>query len=143
EQAQRLAGLDIGRPGWPSVSEQNLPLLGRRFCPQAVMMGENWIRWQASLRCAISLLAVERYRQVHGHWPKSLADLVPDYLAKVPVDPYEAAPLRFRPFAEGVMVYSIGADRQDNGGKVDTHFMTKGSDYGFRLWDVTRRRQPP
>ncbi len=121
----------------------DLPVLGSNFAPQCINVGENWIGFQASLRCAIALLAVERYRQAHGHWPRSLSDLVPDYLAKVPIDPYDAAPLRFRSFVDGVVVYSVGADREDNGGKFDRNPQAKGSDRGFRLWDVARRRQPP
>jgi hypothetical protein len=88
------------------------------------------------------LLAVERYRQDHGRWPKALSELVPDYLPAVPIDPHDGAPLRFRRFADGVMVYSVDADGEDNGGDLD-EASKKGKDWGLRLWDVSRRRQPP
>ena len=38
----------------------------------------------------------------------------------------------------------IGPDGEDNGGKMDRqHPVTPGTDIGFRLWDVAKRRQPP
>ncbi len=125
------------------ASAKTLPKLARLLAPAAVKIGDAWIRSQMSMRCAIALLAAERYRQAHGHWPKTLADLMPEYLQQVPVDAYDGAPLRFRPFSEGVLVYSIGPDRVDNGGNLDDNPQKQGTDWGFRFWDVARRRQPP
>src|SRR5205085_1962188 len=55
-------------------------------------------RDQATLRCGIVLLASERYRRAHGRWPQRLNDLVPGYLSKVPLDPFDGRPLRLAPF---------------------------------------------
>jgi hypothetical protein len=43
----------------------------------------------------------------------------------------------------GVVIYSIGPDRQDNGGTLDNNPHKVGTDVGFRLWSVPQRRQPP
>jgi hypothetical protein len=89
-------------------------------------------------------LAVERYRQARGDWPASLDKLVPGYLAFVPLDPLDGKPLRYRRLADGVVVYSVGPDREDNGGTLDRDNPTRaGTDLGYRLWDVKQRRQPP
>jgi hypothetical protein len=94
------------------------------------------------MRTAIVMVAVERYRRDHHRWPEALTDLVPVYLATVLTDPYDGAPVRFHRFAEGVVVYSVGEDGQDNGGNVA--LMGKpGTDRGWRLWDVQQRRQLP
>jgi hypothetical protein len=69
--------------------------------------------------------------------------LVPAVLSRVPLDPFDAAPLRYRRLDKGVVVYSIGPDGEDNGGKFDKHANKQGTDLGFRLWDVVQRRQPP
>src|SRR5262249_23306001 len=53
-------------------------------------------RGQAQLRCAIVMVALERYRLAHTRWPDSLAALVPKFLPKVPLDPYDGQPLRYR-----------------------------------------------
>src|SRR5207244_4237215 len=74
---------------------------------------------QAQLRCTLTALAVERYRREQGHWPASLTALVPGRIAEVPLDPYDGQPLRYRRLADGVVIYSLGPDRTDDGGKLD------------------------
>jgi hypothetical protein len=101
---------------------------------------EGFWRNQARLRCALVALAGERYRIARGHWPKSLSDLVPQFLANVPLDPYDAKPLRYRRLEDGVVIYCIGPDEVDNGGKISREDSMQ--DIGFQLWDVNRRRQP-
>lgn len=63
-------------------------------------------------------LVVERWRLAHpGRTPKSLAELVPNYLPMVPNDPFDEQPLRYRSLPSGFIIYAIGADLTDNGGK--------------------------
>jgi hypothetical protein len=100
-------------------------------------------RVQAHLRCAQVATAVERYRLKHGQWPDSLEQLVPNFIAKVPDDPYVPGPLRFRKLNDGVVIYSVGADGEDNHGTLDRKHPRPGTDIGFRLWDLDKRRQPP
>jgi len=114
-----------------------VPALGR--------IGEAYRRSQANLRCAYVALAAERYRLAHGRWPDSLDDLVAgDYLEKVPTDPCDGKPLRMRRLDDGLVIYSISFDGQDNSGKIDRTkpATAPGIDLGFRLWDVAHRRQP-
>jgi hypothetical protein len=100
-------------------------------------------RDQAVLRGAVVGLALERYRLDKGRWPKELTELVPDYLPAVPKDPFDGRPLRYRPLADGVIVYSVGPDGRDDGGALNRrNVIAAGTDLGFRLWDVTARRQP-
>jgi len=66
------------------------------------------------------------------------------YVREALSDPYDGQPLRWLRLDDGVEVYSIGPDGEDNGGKMDRqHPLTPGTDLGFRLWDVAKRRQPP
>jgi hypothetical protein len=90
----------------------------------------------------LTLLAVERFRRARGAWPKTLAELTPKLLKAVPLDPYDGKPLRYKAVPDGVIVYSIGPDRVDNGGKIDRAKPTvAGTDIGYQLWDVPWRRQ--
>jgi len=73
---------------------------------------ENWAR----SRTARVALAAERHRLARGDLPGQLADLVPAYLASVPKDPFDGAPLRYKRLDAGFVVYSVGPDRQDDGG---------------------------
>jgi hypothetical protein len=120
------------------------PLLVRRSVP--VLRGlavENSLSGHANLRCAVAALAAERYRQQYGHWPEQLSALVPGFLGAVSLDPFDGAPLRLRRTDDGLVIYSPGADRQDNGGKINReNSATPGTDVGLRLWDAGKRRQP-
>lgn len=138
ERADRLTKLDQAVKG-PGVH----PLV-RLLLPAVSKVAQADQRVQAQLRCAAAALAAERYRLAKGRWPPALADLVPDYLAQVPNDPYDGQPLRLRRLDDGLVIYSVGPDLADNGGTLDRkNPIAKGTDLGFRLWDVPRRWQPP
>ncbi len=87
----------------------------------------------ARLRVAQVALAVERYRLAHANAaPDSLSQLVPDWLERVPLDPYDGQPVRYiKASPRDYIVYSVGRDRVDNGGKVSPG--ASGNDDGFDL----------
>jgi hypothetical protein len=63
-------------------------------------------------------IAIERYRLSHqGRVPASLEALPPAVFQQLPADPFMDQPLKFQPLPVGFVVYSVGADRQDDGGK--------------------------
>jgi hypothetical protein len=100
-------------------------------------------RGVGNLRCAFVAVALERYRRDHGGWPDTLDALVPRYLDAVPKDPQDGKPLRYQRRSDGVVVYWLGHDGTDDGGKIDRFkYLTKGTDQGVELWDVSQRRQP-
>jgi hypothetical protein len=118
------------------------PLLVRELLPAVGKVAEAERRTRAILRCAAAGLAAERYRREHGRWPEGLDDLKGKFLREVPLDPYDGKPLRYRKDGEGIIIYAIWKDRQDDGGdraKLNTY--QDGTDAGFRLWDVDKRRQ--
>ena len=125
------------------LDARKLPLAARVLAPAYEKLISAHQRDQASLRCGILLLAAERFRLAHKRWPKDLSQLVPAYLVKVPLDPFDGRRLRMQPFAEGITIYSVSYDGQDNGGNLSDNPMAKGTDWGLRLWDVAKRRQPP
>jgi len=70
------------------------------------------------IRSARTAVAIERYRLAHTNaLPESLTDLVPAYLPEVPLDLFDGQPLRYRKLPNGYVVYSIGRDLSDDGGK--------------------------
>ncbi len=96
-----------------------LRLLGRQTMLEhsSVLLGE--LDAVAALRCAQTATAVERWRLVHGGAvPGSLTELVPQYLAAVPEDPWDAQPLKYRIRPPVYVIYSVGEDEVDDGGKV-------------------------
>ncbi len=96
----------------------------------------------AYLRAAYTAIAVERFRLAHGRWPKNLAELVPQYLKEVPLDPFDGKPLRFIRKGQKQVIYSVSLDREDQGGTFLNNPLNKGSDVGFILYDIDHRRQP-
>jgi hypothetical protein len=104
----------------------------------------NHHRTCALLDCARTAVAAERYRLAHGRWPQALDQLVPEFLEKVPQDIFGTGPLRSRRLKDGLLVYSVGPDGEEEpdglGGKEDPAFEP---DVGFRLWDVDHRRRRP
>jgi hypothetical protein len=83
-----------------------MPELIRRVTQEGVWSG-----------LAVTALAVERYRLARGGLPQALDQLVPDYLAAVPQDPFDGTPLRYQRTDRGFLVYSVGEDGKDDGGK--------------------------
>ncbi|MFC1760611.1 hypothetical protein ACFL6U_00850 [Planctomycetota bacterium] len=75
------------------------------------------IRAETGQKIALTALAVERYRLASGHLPETLAQLIPDYLDAVITDPYDGQALRYRRLDPGYVVYSVGEDLTDSGGK--------------------------
>jgi len=138
EQQDRLARLHRPEVQLPKLLE------GLSRDDDQVKMARWFHRHKAELLCAAAALAVERYRLARGHWPERLEDLVPDYLAAVPADPFDGRPLRLRRLPDGIVVYSVGPDRQDDSGKLDrSQPGAPGTDVGFRLWDTDRRGKTP
>jgi hypothetical protein len=119
-------------------------IVTRLILPETTSIARRDRNRRAHLCCLISAIACERHRQAEGSWPCALAELVPEYLSSVPTDPYDGKPLRLARLADGLVVYSVGPDGSDDGGKLNRRkALQPGTDLGFRLWDVASRRQPP
>lgn len=69
---------------------------------------------QSATRVAVAL---EIYRRKHAQYPKSLNDLVPDFLDAIPADLFDGEPIRYKLTDAKPIIYSIGADRDDDGGR--------------------------
>jgi hypothetical protein len=121
------------------------PVLVRLLAPAVNKVAAACLRSRVEMRCAIAAVAAERYRRQKGQWPDKLETLhQAGYLTQVPVDLYDGKPLRFLRLDDGLLIYCVGPDGADNGGLIDRDKpYSFGTDMGFRLWDVPRRRQPP
>lgn len=96
-------------------------------------------------RSACVAVAVERFRRDHrGALPTVLQDLVPRYLASLPLDPLSGAPLLYRTSDEAYTVYSVGTNQKDDGGDLTSEWQTatthapgfraiRGADIGVRV----------
>jgi hypothetical protein len=62
-------------------------------------------------------LALRCYNSEQGHVPTVLEQLVPQYLQRVPEDPFSGRPVIYHPQGTNWLVYSVGEDGVDDGGK--------------------------
>ena len=104
-------------------------------------------------------IALELYRRRHGSWPSSLDALVPELLPEIPPDRFDGRPLRYRLIDDQPVVYSVGADRDDDGAMLPRGGFSRyapsnatlindegsGVDGDWVLWPVVRPQwgEPP
>ena len=76
---------------------------------------------KARLIALKTALAVERYRSANSRAPPTSLDiLVPHYMSTAPVDPFDEQPIRYQQRPTGFLVYSVGVDGKDDGGRALT-----------------------
>jgi hypothetical protein len=90
---------------------------------------------EARRRAAAVAISVQRFRAANGgRVPESIQNLLAGFLPSIPQDPFDGAPLRYRLLEPGYVVYSVGPDREDNGGKYRPRGGVKGYDDTFGVW---------
>jgi hypothetical protein len=114
----------------------------RLLLPAVSKVNEADTRIAALLRCGSVAVACERYRLKTKRYPDTLDELPKDLLPAVPADPYTGKPLLYKKTDDGAAVYCTGQDRGDDGG-TDLDATARKGDFGFRLFDLPHRRQPP
>lgn len=95
---------DVPRPYW----------LTQALYPRPQMACQTAFRRLARIRAAQVALAAERFRLDKGRFPARLAEMMPEYLSKTPIDPANGRSLRYWADAQGVVVYSIAESSSEN-----------------------------
>lgn len=75
-------------------------------------------RGELLVEAALASLAINEFHLSHHQYPESLAQLVPEFLSRIPIDFADNQPLRYRKTSNGYLLYSLGADGIDDDGKV-------------------------
>lgn len=86
----------------------------RWFCQGDYLVGQFSLQRYDAARTAIEL---EQYRRKTGSWPERLEQLVPDFLPVIPPDRFDGEPIKYSLIEGRPVLYSIGVDRVDDGGK--------------------------
>ena len=76
-------------------------------------------RDEAKMGLAQLALALKIYKAEKGKYPDSLSDLVPEILPELPQDPLTGKDFVYKHEGEGFLVYSLGENETDEGGKWD------------------------
>ena len=114
--------------------QDKLGLLARMLTPATARMYQVELGAVAGSLCARTALAVERHRLAKGQVPDKLDQLVPIFMPRVPLDPFNGQPLRFRRLEKGFVAYSVGKDLTDNQGEERTIGKARR---GQKTWDET------
>lgn len=78
----------------------------------------NWARYDTFTVGVMMMYALRAYKIDNGHYPENLNALVPIYLPKIPIDPYDGvAPIQYQLRGNKYLLWSIGPDGIDNHGK--------------------------
>ncbi len=131
--------MDSHRAGPAILTQLIVPVLSR--CQI------SFIRAEEAHRAMHAALAVLEYRLKHGHDPRALADLAPEFLKELPRGIFGNEPLRMRMDPEGIRerdgsvhhpgiirLYFIGENAIDDGGKSNLQGMDNtGDDATFCL----------
>jgi hypothetical protein len=62
-------------------------------------------------------LALARYKAEQGKYPEKLEQLVPSILKALPADAFASTPFVYKKRGNGYLLYSLGANQTDEGGK--------------------------
>ncbi|MBI1899940.1 MAG: hypothetical protein HYS13_02345 [Planctomycetia bacterium] len=125
KELSRSAGSLSGLAGLASGAENPREGAGRIFGNLMVLMllpagsaaGNAHARahqHEGNVRIAFALAA---YRSDHARYPENLAELAPKYLQEVPGDLFNGEPLLYRVTQDGYLLYSVGMNGQDDGGR--------------------------
>jgi hypothetical protein len=99
-----------------SRASENL-FLSNLILPPLVDASERIALTDTAQKIAVTALAIRRYQiDENGRIPHNLESLVPRYLAEIPRDLMDGAPLRYRLLKNGYLLYGVGANGFDDGG---------------------------
>jgi hypothetical protein len=97
-------------------------------------VAECFDRGIAQKSCAKLAIALRLYRMKNGHYPEALSALAPEFIDKLPVDPFSGKGFIYRREGKGFIVYSAGQNGTDDGGVEDP----KNRDVGDIVWKCGR-----
>ncbi len=96
---------------------------------------DSALRAESTVALTRAVCALERHRLARGQYPETLAELVPAFLAAVPIDVIDGQPLRYRRLADGTFkLYSIGLNGTDDDGAPSDWKTGEGPRHGDWCW---------
>ena len=118
--------------------EENREELGGWLDDYSVSAVKKTMAVQTARQTVITAIALKRFQLAQGHWPQRLDELVPKYVAAVPIDPVDGQPLRYHDNADGTyLLYSAGPDGTDDGGDPT---VPKGAENTSLNWESLHAR---
>ncbi len=85
--------------------------------------------WQVRLRLAVAACDLAIHHRIHGTYPGTLEELPASA-----IDPLTGDLLRYRPEGEGHVLYSVGFDLKDDGGRMEKGKTWGTPDFVWKWW---------
>jgi len=113
------------------VSKQVLGNVGAAFLKEA-MLEATFLVSRIGFACRL-------YKSRTGEYPENVEALVPGILGEIPIDPFTGKPFVYRREGQGFIVYSLGSNEKDDGGRttflITRMVMDKDDDWTWKeLW---------
>jgi len=123
----RMTPYQRHRKDVPSGNDILTSLSSRKFSllyfivPGIDRLSEIEFRGKASHQATLTILALARWRAEKGEYPASLDQLTAaGLLTDLPMDPFSDKPVIYRRTGDNFILYSLGPNFEDNGGKPAT-----------------------
>ena len=97
---------------------------------------EQMAKHQASVEICRAGLALKIYKEQNGSYPEELGELAPHILGEIPLDPFTGKNLVYSKSADGFILYSLGPNMKDDGGRWGKEHKWRG-DYDI-VWKCDR-----
>jgi hypothetical protein len=109
-EAERAWRRSWSRSGaWTRALDRPLVWRSIENYPDPALLAEDLNWWRVCLESCRLTLALRVYRECHGAWPQQLADLVPDNLPALPLDPFTGEPFRYSRAGNNWQFWSRGS----------------------------------
>jgi len=120
-------------------------IMSRLFLPNAIPVLFKRATLEAMFETARVGMACKIYKNTHGDFPEDLAELAPEILEKIPVDPFTGHPLIYKKQESGIMIYSVGSNLKDDGGngtwRIISLVMEKDDDWAWKGATIKRQEK--
>ena len=122
-------------------ANQRVPALALTACSPVWSSGGRYAFNLAALHreAMFCQIAIHRFREKEGRWPRKLPELVPDFLDAPPIDSFSGQPLVYKVTQpEGSFtLYSVGPNLVDDGGTEGEGFPRPDGDLVY--WPMVKR----
>jgi hypothetical protein len=112
-------------------------VLLRQTQPSILTFTQAIGRVTSVVRAAECMVVMRRWQLKHRGLPRALSVAMKDAgLKTVPIDPYDGQPMRVDILEGQTVVYSVGRDGRDDGGKIESKYDSRPGDLIYRVPEV-------
>jgi hypothetical protein len=114
-------------------------IVARQMIPNFQRAIQTTARNQTLANEARIACALERYRFAHGQYPDALDALAPQFIASIPHDVIKDGHLIYQRGDTGFLLYSLGWNQKDDGGKIVKNGSVPDPAQGDWAWEYSTK----